>query len=146
MFIEADAILLLHARLTQVMDGLGKPWEIIYVNDGSRDTTLTVVESLRTHDPRVAVANLSRNFGKEIARGSHARQSRLGTMTLTLTTGRSGIYRTPRGRAHARLLRMPLRPLCASDLTRYALQCAKSGVAATRPVHAARSPHRRRAP
>jgi glycosyltransferase involved in cell wall biosynthesis len=67
MFNEADAILLLHARLTQVMDGLGKPWEIIYVNDRSRDTTLTVVESLRTRDPRVAVVNLSRNFSKEIA-------------------------------------------------------------------------------
>ncbi len=67
MFNEADGILLLHARLAAVMDGLGEPWEAVMVNDGSRDATLSVVEALRDRDPRVAVVNLSRNFGKEIA-------------------------------------------------------------------------------
>ncbi len=67
MFNEAAGILLLHARLAAVMDGLGEAWEVVYVNDGSRDTTLHVVEALRARDPRVAVVNLSRNFGKEIA-------------------------------------------------------------------------------
>ncbi len=67
MFNEAAGILLLHDRLARVMDGLGEPWEVVCVNDGSRDATLSVVESLRDRDPRVAVVNLSRNFGKEIA-------------------------------------------------------------------------------
>jgi glycosyltransferase involved in cell wall biosynthesis len=67
MFNEAEGILLLHARLTAVMDGLGESWEVVYVNDGSRDTTLPVVEALRERDAHVAVINLSRNFGKEIA-------------------------------------------------------------------------------
>ena len=67
MFNEAVGILLLHARLTAVMDGLAEPWEVVYVNDGSRDTTLHVIEALRDRDPHVAVVNLSRNFGKEIA-------------------------------------------------------------------------------
>jgi polyisoprenyl-phosphate glycosyltransferase len=67
MFNEADGILLLHARLTAVMDGLGESWEVVYVNDGSRDATLSVVEALRDRDAHVAVVNLSRNFGKEIA-------------------------------------------------------------------------------
>jgi glycosyltransferase involved in cell wall biosynthesis len=67
MFNEADGILLLHGRLTAVMDGLGEPWEVVYVNDGSRDATLPTVEALRERDPHVAVVNLSRNFGKEIA-------------------------------------------------------------------------------
>ncbi len=67
MFNEAAGILLLHARLTAVMHRLGDPWEVIYVNDGSRDTTLLTVEALRERDPHVAVVNLSRNFGKEIA-------------------------------------------------------------------------------
>jgi glycosyltransferase involved in cell wall biosynthesis len=67
MFNEAAGILLLHARLTAVMDGLGEPWEVVYVNDGSRDTTLLIVEDLRGRDRQVAVVNLSRNFGKEIA-------------------------------------------------------------------------------
>lgn len=67
MFNEAAGILLLHARLTAVMGGLGEPWEVVYVNDGSRDATLPTVEALRERDPHVAVVNLSRNFGKEIA-------------------------------------------------------------------------------
>jgi glycosyltransferase involved in cell wall biosynthesis len=67
MFNEAASILLLHARLSAVMDSLGEPWEVVYVNDGSRDTTLPTAEALRERDPHVAVINLSRNFGKEIA-------------------------------------------------------------------------------
>ncbi len=67
MFNEAAGILLMHARLAAVMDHLAEPWEVVYVNDGSRDTTLAVVEALRDRDPRVALVNLSRNFGKEIA-------------------------------------------------------------------------------
>jgi glycosyltransferase involved in cell wall biosynthesis len=56
-----------HARLVPVMDQLGLPWEVVYVNDGSRDDTLQVMLALREADPRAAVVNLSRNFGKEIA-------------------------------------------------------------------------------
>jgi glycosyltransferase involved in cell wall biosynthesis len=67
MFNEAASILLLHTRLSAVMDSLGDPWEVVYVNDGSRDATLPTVEALRDRDPHVAVINLSRNFGKEIA-------------------------------------------------------------------------------
>jgi glycosyltransferase involved in cell wall biosynthesis len=67
MFNEAPGILLMHARLAAVMDAMGEPWEVVYVNDGSRDTTLPVVEALRDRDTRVALVNLSRNFGKEIA-------------------------------------------------------------------------------
>ncbi len=58
---------LLRTRVAQVMDGLGEPWELILVNDGSRDATLEVMMGLRALDPRVAIVNLSRNFGKEIA-------------------------------------------------------------------------------
>jgi len=56
MFNEAAGILLLHGRLTAVMDGIGEPWEVVLVNDGSRDATLATVEALRDRDPRVAVA------------------------------------------------------------------------------------------
>jgi glycosyltransferase involved in cell wall biosynthesis len=50
-----------------VIDGLGVTAEVIYVNDGSRDATLDILYRLHAADPRVAVLNLSRNFGKEIA-------------------------------------------------------------------------------
>jgi glycosyltransferase involved in cell wall biosynthesis len=40
---------------------------VVYVNDGSRDTSLAILSQLRAADPHVALVNLSRNFGKEIA-------------------------------------------------------------------------------
>jgi polyisoprenyl-phosphate glycosyltransferase len=41
--------------------------EIVYVNDGSRDGTLEILRSLSAEHDNVAVVDLSRNFGKEIA-------------------------------------------------------------------------------
>jgi glycosyltransferase involved in cell wall biosynthesis len=64
---EQEVLPAFHARLVPVMDAIGLPWEVVYVNDGSRDRTLEVMLGLRAADPRVAVVNLSRNFGKEIA-------------------------------------------------------------------------------
>jgi glycosyltransferase involved in cell wall biosynthesis len=64
---EADGIGEFHRRLALVMDRLGEPWEAVYVNDGSRDATLIHLEALRRNCPSVALVNLSRNFGKEIA-------------------------------------------------------------------------------
>jgi len=52
--------------LAAVLTPLGS-WEIVYVNDGSRDDTLRLLLALQRDDPRVGVINLSRNFGKEIA-------------------------------------------------------------------------------
>jgi glycosyltransferase involved in cell wall biosynthesis len=42
-------------------------FELIYVNDGSRDDTLAKLQQLAEHNPRVKIIDLSRNFGKEIA-------------------------------------------------------------------------------
>ena len=55
-----------HRRLADTMDRLGA-WEAIYVNDGSQDATLATLHALRHADPHIAIVNLSRNFGKEIA-------------------------------------------------------------------------------
>lgn len=49
------------------MNGIGRSWEVVYVNDGSKDQTLACMENLAQHDARVSVVNLSRNFGKEVA-------------------------------------------------------------------------------
>jgi glycosyltransferase involved in cell wall biosynthesis len=64
---EGEGLLAFHARLARVMNELGESWEVVYVNDGSRDASLVMLESLRADDPACAVVNLSRNFGKEIA-------------------------------------------------------------------------------
>ena len=77
MYNEVEGARELHRRLSAVMDTLGS-WEAVLVNDGSRDATLREMQAIRAHDPRVAIVNLSRNFGKEIATTAgldHARGS-----------------------------------------------------------------------
>ncbi|MET0027703.1 MAG: glycosyltransferase family 2 protein [Candidatus Thiodiazotropha sp.] len=64
---EEDVLVEFHRRLSAVLDGMGVRSEIVYVNDGSRDSTLDILHSLKEHDERVAILDLSRNFGKEIA-------------------------------------------------------------------------------
>src|SRR5258706_6223329 len=56
-----------HARLAAVLDRLESPAEIVYVNDGSTDRSLSLLLDLRQGDPRIAIVDLSRNFGKELA-------------------------------------------------------------------------------
>ena len=64
---EADALPGMHARLSRVLDGLGMPAQVVYVDDGSRDATWAVLSGLAAADPRVRALRLSRNFGKELA-------------------------------------------------------------------------------
>ena len=56
-----------HRRLAVVLDRLPADAEILYVNDGSHDGTEAVLGELHRADARVAVIDLSRNFGKEVA-------------------------------------------------------------------------------
>ena len=65
-FNEADGLGEFHRRLSNVMKRLGT-WEVVYVNDGSTDASLAVLSALHDADSNVAVINLARNFGKEIA-------------------------------------------------------------------------------
>ena len=55
------------ARIEAVLDGCGVDYEIICINDGSRDATLAVLLRHRQRNPRIKVIDLSRNFGKEVA-------------------------------------------------------------------------------
>ncbi len=57
----------LYRRVRAVMDGLGEPWELVLVNDGSSDGTLDRMLALREKDGRVKVINFARNFGHQIA-------------------------------------------------------------------------------
>ena len=64
---EAQALPAMHARLAAVLDSLPLRSRVVYVDDGSRDTTWQVLQSLAVQDPRVELLRLSRNFGKELA-------------------------------------------------------------------------------
>jgi len=64
---EAEVLPEFFSRLTKVLDELPYASTIIFVNDGSTDATLEVLSALALISSRVAVLNLSRNFGKEAA-------------------------------------------------------------------------------
>ena len=64
---EEEVLPEFHKRISTVLETMSIEAEIVYVNDGSTDNTLAVMQGLRESDPRVAIVDLSRNFGKEIA-------------------------------------------------------------------------------
>lgn len=64
---EQEVLPQFHRRLQAVLDALPGSAEVLYVDDGSTDSTLESLSNLRKSDPRVGVLMLSRNFGKEIA-------------------------------------------------------------------------------
>lgn len=66
-FNEAESLPELHRELVAALGALGMSWEILYVDDGSRDGTDRVIESLCESDPRTRGVLLSRNFGKSAA-------------------------------------------------------------------------------
>ena len=66
-FNEEATLPLLHPRLGAVLDALDADARVLYVDDGSRDRTVELIEAIASQDPRVALLRLSRNFGKEIA-------------------------------------------------------------------------------
>src|SRR5262249_16249523 len=67
-FNEAGNIAELYRRTQAVMDGLGEPWELILVNDGSRDDSQQIMESLYNQDTaHIRVIRFARNFGHQIA-------------------------------------------------------------------------------
>jgi glycosyltransferase involved in cell wall biosynthesis len=64
---EAKNLAAFIQAMTPVLDGLGEPWEIVFVDDGSRDDTLGLLLAARAADPRLKIVGLARNFGKDVA-------------------------------------------------------------------------------
>lgn len=66
-FNEEAGIAECHHRLTAVLQSLGLGYQVIYVNDGSRDNTGALLDALHADHPYIVVAHLSRNFGHQQA-------------------------------------------------------------------------------
>lgn len=64
---EAGSLPELHDELVRALEGLGRSWEILYLDDGSRDGSDLVIAALAQKDPRVRGLSFRRNFGKSAA-------------------------------------------------------------------------------
>jgi len=64
---EEGNIQTLYDRVRAVMDSTHESWELVTVNDGSRDRSMELLQELAAKDPRVKVVNFARNFGHQLA-------------------------------------------------------------------------------
>ena len=65
---EEQSLPLLYQELSSLIDNhQAYDWEILFVNDGSKDNTIHLIKQLSNQDNRIAYVDLSRNFGKEAA-------------------------------------------------------------------------------
>ena len=65
---EQDVLNMLYERLSNLMNSTSDyDFEVLFVNDGSKDNTLEIIKNMRMHDSRICYLNLSRNYGKETA-------------------------------------------------------------------------------
>ena len=66
-FNEEESLPLFYPEVTSVLQEMNCDYELIFVNDGSRDRTLEILKELSEKDPHVIYLSFSRNFGKEAA-------------------------------------------------------------------------------
>ncbi len=65
---EQESLPILYERLTKLMENLNNyNFEVLFVNDGSKDKTIEIIKELREKDERICYVDFARNFGKEIA-------------------------------------------------------------------------------
>ncbi len=64
---EAEVLAVFHREVCDVIDQTGEDYELIYVDDGSTDASVELMAGFRAEKPKVAILELSRNFGKEVA-------------------------------------------------------------------------------
>lgn len=65
---EEESLPILYERMKKLMEDMKHyQFEILFVNDGSKDKTIEIIKNLRQEDNRICYVDFSRNFGKEIA-------------------------------------------------------------------------------
>ncbi len=66
-FNEFESLPELHRRVAEVMDGIGEPWELLLIDDGSTDGSTDRIRELAAQDERLRPIIFARNFGHQIA-------------------------------------------------------------------------------
>ncbi|MBI4247170.1 MAG: glycosyltransferase [Candidatus Rokubacteria bacterium] len=66
-FNEAPTLVDLHARLARVLKDVARPYEIVFVDDGSADDSAEILRALHAQDPTVRVVRFNRNYGQHVA-------------------------------------------------------------------------------
>ncbi len=64
---EQDSLTELQQRLHDALEGIGKPYEILYINDGSTDNTQRILEDFHERFPTVKVIEFNKNYGQHMA-------------------------------------------------------------------------------
>ncbi len=80
---EEENLPVLHGEIRQAMEGVGRPYEVIYVDDGSSDGSPAILSGLAGQDPRVRVLRQRRNSGQSAALDAGFRFAR-GAVVVTL--------------------------------------------------------------
>lgn len=80
---EAGTVAELAAQVAEVIEGLGRSFEIVFVDDGSTDRTAAHLRAAHERDPRVKLVRLRRNFGKAAALSAGLDHSR-GAIVITM--------------------------------------------------------------
>ena len=80
---EEDSVGPMHKAITDALDGLGRPYEVVFVDDGSVDESVPRLEKIAETDPRLTIIRFQRNYGQTAAMTAgieHARGRYLVTM------------------------------------------------------------------
>jgi len=64
---NAGSLKLLCDEVKKIMSPLNYDYEFMFINDGSKDNSLDILQRLARHDKKIKVINLSRNFGHQAA-------------------------------------------------------------------------------
>lgn len=140
---SAETLAELATRVAAAMDGLGRRFELVLVNDGSPDGSWAAIQGLAAKDPRIQGLDLMRNYGQHNALLAGIRAARhevvvtmdddlqnppeeIGRMLAVLEQGHDVVYGTPRAMHHG------LWRNAASRITKLALQSFMGAETASR--------------
>src|SRR3990170_1231320 len=73
---EEESIHLLYERIRKACDSLGLPYEVVFIDDGSRDRTFTILEEVHRQDGRVKAVRFRKNYGQTAAMAAGFRAAR----------------------------------------------------------------------